>query len=253
MQAPTFQEYEAASRMHGTRTAHFASMDLEADLDSFIAEIPQGGTVFVCNPNNPTGGLLGRGSVLQIVRAAAARSCAVMVDECFIEMSRPRESVLLDVPKHDNLLVLRSLTKSFGLAGVRLGYAAAPDDIAGALRGARAPWGVNCMAQAAGAAALWHAGEILADARRMVRKESAYLHKKISSIGGMACYDTSANFVLVRTRHNSSRLQGRLADGAGILVRDCSNFRGLDGHHIRVAVRRHKENKRLVRALEAAA
>lgn len=250
--APTFREYEAASRIYGSRVSHFTSMDLAADLDSFTDKIPKDGMIFVCNPNNPTGRLLTKSQILQIIQTAAARSCAVLVDECFVELSRPSESVLSYVSRYDNLLVLRSLTKSFGLAGIRIGYAAASSAVIGLLRNVKEPWSVNCMAQAAGVAAIQDAKKILAEARRLIRREAEYLQKRISAINGMECYDTDANFILIRTQHDSSKLQERLANSEGILVRDCSDFEGLDAHHIRVAVRSHLENKKLVKALEAA-
>lgn len=249
---PTFKEYEAASRIYGSHISHFASMDLSADLDSLEDGIPKNGMIFLCNPNNPTGSLLAKGQALRIIKAAADCSCAVLVDECFIELSRPRESVISYAPRYDNLLVLRSLTKSFGLPGIRIGYAAASSDMIRVLQKIKAPWSVNCMAQAAGMAALQDAKKILPETRRIIRAESEYLRKGISAIGGIKCYDTAANFMLIRTPHDSRKLQGRLVDDAGILVRDCSDFDGLDAHHIRIAVRCRQDNQRLVDALEAA-
>jgi len=252
IQAPTFQEYRVASRIDGFRVATFESMDIAADLDRFVSEIPKEGTVYVCNPNNPTGSLLPKEDVLHIVRAAAARSSTVLVDECFIEMSVGGESVLQQVRNHDNLVVLRSLTKSFGLPGIRIGYAATSPDMINLLYGVKVPWSVNCVAQTAGVAALQHAGEILDAATRIVRTEAAYLQKEISRIDGLECHGTSANFMLVRTRQDSPTLQKMLID-KGILVRDCSNFEGLDAHHIRIAIKQHEENRMLVDALEAVA
>ncbi len=260
--APTFQEYEHASRVyHGSSgMAHFETMSLSSDLDRFVKRLPDGGgTVFICNPNNPTGELLSRRQVREVVDAAAAATapsaaagpCHVMVDECFIEMSeRPDESVVQLVRRYDNLTVLRSMTKSFGMPGVRVGYAAASPGIVEVLHGVKAPWSVSRMAEEAGMAALRDAGTILRKTRDVVRRESAYLQGRLSRVGGVSCYDTSANFMLLRTRLDSARLQGRLARAKGVLVRDCSGFRGLDRHHIRVAVKRRGENSLLAGALE---
>lgn len=258
--APTFGEYEAAVRMHhgGSRIVRHTGEKgarLSHDIDGFIRKIPDNGMVFLCNPNNPTGELLTRRQVREVLDAAAsssAGSCHVLVDECFIEMSRsPGESVMSYVRKkrYDNLIVLRSLTKSFGLPGIRVGYAAAPRGVADVIRKTTVPWSVSCLAEAAGVAALKDAHNILGKTRDAVRTELRYMQGRLSKIPGVECRDTAANFVLVRTKLGAPRLQKLLAE-RGILVRDCSDFAGLDGRHVRIAIRRRRENKMLADALE---
>ena len=258
VQAPTFSEYAAASSIyhHNSRIVHFESMDMSADLDGFIKRVPDVGMVFVCNPNNPTGRLLSRGEVLEVAdAAAAARSCHVVVDECFVELSsRPEESVMSDVQRYDNLVVLRSLTKSFGLPGIRAGYAVAHPRIIDALYRVKVPWSTSGMAEVAGAAALRDAERILREARNIIRRETPYVIERLSGASGVSCYDTDANFILVRTGRDSAALQKELADTHGILVRDCSDFRGLGGRgHIRVAVRGRRDNAAMADALLEAA
>ena len=82
-----------------------------------------------------------------------------------------------------------------------------------------------------------------------MRAELRYVQGRLSKIPGVECRDTDANFVLVRTRLGAPRLQGLLA-GRGMLVRDCSDFAGLDGHHVRIAIKRRRENRMLADALE---
>ena len=258
--APTFGEYEAAVSMHhgGSRIVRHTGENgarLSHDIDGFIRKVPDSGMVFLCNPNNPTGELLTRRQVREVLDAAASSAagpCHVLVDECFIEMSEnPRESVMSYVrkEKYGNLIVLRSLTKSFGLPGIRVGYAAAPRDTADILRKITVPWSVSCLAEAAGVAALGDAHNILGKTRDAVRTELRYIQGRLSKIPGVECLDTAANFVLVRTRLGAPRLQRLLAE-RGLLVRDCSDFAGLDGRHVRVAIRRRRENKMLADALE---
>lgn len=258
--APTFGEYEAAVRMYhgGSGVARYAGKKrdarLSADIDGFLRRVPDNGMVFICNPNNPTGELLTRRQMREILDAAASAAgpCHVLVDECFIEMSRsPSESVMPYVRKgrYGNLVVLRSLTKSFGLPGIRVGYAAASRDVADIIRRITVPWSVSCLAEAAGVAALSDARGILGRTRDVVRAEMRYMQGRLSRIPGVECRDTAANFALVRTRLRASRLQGLLAE-RGMLVRDCSDFAGLDGHHVRIAVKRRRENRMLADALE---
>ncbi len=252
VQAPTFGEYEAACRLAGSRVSRFRSMSLAGDLGRFISKIPRGGCVFVCNPNNPTGSMLTRRQVSKIITAAKQRSTLAFIDECFIELApESDESVLNLTRRHDNLLVLRSLTKSFGLPGIRIGYAASSKHIISALSNMKIPWSVNALAQEAGLAAI-KSRHHLAKSRRIIKKESGFLKSRIAKIPGFECHDTSANFILVRTRQDSTRLRGRLLRHK-ILVRDCKNFSGLGSHHIRIAVRSRGDNLKLVRALEAVA
>ncbi|WP_237087701.1 pyridoxal phosphate-dependent aminotransferase [Nitrosopumilus piranensis] len=120
---PTFSEYESASKLADCKFTFFKTMDLSKNLDSFILQIPTNGCVFVCNPNNPTGTILPKKQLIKIISSAKNKSCLVFVDECFIELvPESNQSIINLVKKYDNLFVLRSLTKSYGLAGIRIGY-----------------------------------------------------------------------------------------------------------------------------------
>jgi len=127
---PTFQEYETAAKLNECQISYFKTMNLSENLDIFISKIPKNGCVFICNPNNPTGQLLSKNQLLQIIKKAKKLSTIVFLDECFIEMvPESIESIILYVKNYKNLFVLRSLTKSFALPGIRIGYAAASKQI----------------------------------------------------------------------------------------------------------------------------
>lgn len=246
---PTFSEYESASRLCGAKPQFFITMNLQTDLEKFMQKIPRNGLVFLCNPNNPTGKLIPKHVMLQIIKSAEAKSTIVFVDECFMELTvTQNQSVINLIPKFDNLFVLRSLTKSFGLAGLRLGYGVGSKALISILDRIKIPWSVNGLAQEAGIAAL-DDKMFLAKTQQLIKKESQFLIDSISRMSDFSCYDTDTNFILIKTKQPSKILQKKLLH-LNILVRDCSNFRGLDNHHIRIAVRTHKENQKLVSALE---
>ena len=248
--SPTFGEYEAASRLCGAKPEFFTTLNLESVLEQFIQKIPKNGLVFVCNPNNPTGDLVSKQSMTKIIQAAKAKSAFVFVDECFIELTQtPNQSVIDLVPKYQNLFVLRSLTKSFGLAGLRLGYGIGNKNLIAILNKIKIPWSVNDLAHHAGIAALSDK-TFLAKTRKLIKAESKFLFNSISKIDGFFCLDSATNFILIKTKHPAKSVQKKLLR-KNILVRDCSNFRGLDTHYIRIAIRTHKENQKLVSALEA--
>jgi len=247
---PTFQEYEIAAKLSNCKISYFKTMDLSKNLDLFILQIPKRGCIFVCNPNNPTGKLLLKSQLLDIIKAAKKLSTIVFVDECFIEMvPTSNESVISYIKKYDNLFVLRSLTKSFALPGIRIGYAAASNQIINILQKIKIPWSVNSLAQNAATTALENKSH-LKKSNLIIKKELNYLKNKINTLNGFDCYDSSTNFILIKTKFDSTKLQQKLLK-QNILIRNCKNFRGLDNHHIRVAVKSHKDNLKLVKALEA--
>lgn len=250
VQAPTFSEYASAARLSGCRVEGLVGTKL--DVDKFASKLPRGGCAFLCNPNNPTGAMLTSRQVSRIAREAESRSCILVVDECFIEMSdAPSESVIGMTSRRPNIIVIRSLTKAFGLAGLRVGYAAAPRRIARMLEAVRPTWSINALAQVAGALAATDEKH-LERSRAVTSRERAYIEDGIRKISRLEAYPSSANFMLLRSRRSSRALRSALLTRR-ILVRDCSDFEGLDGHHVRVSVRARPDNKKLLAALEAKA
>ncbi|MDH3191158.1 MAG: aminotransferase class I/II-fold pyridoxal phosphate-dependent enzyme [Nitrosopumilus sp.] len=246
---PTFGEYEAASKLNTSKISFFKTMDLTKNLNTFISKIPKNGCIFICNPNNPTGKLIRKKNLLHIIRKAKKHNSIVFVDECFIELvPQSNESIISSVKKFDNILVLRSLTKSFGLAGIRIGYAISSKYIISILKKIKIPWSVNLMAEYAGISALNNPSHIL-KSKSIIKKEYNFLKNKISMIDGLECINSSTNFILIKTNQDSTKLQKKLLEKK-ILVRDCKNFYGLNNHFIRIAVKSHKDNLKLVKALE---
>lgn len=246
---PTFQEYETASKLNNSEISFFKTMNLSKNIDLFISKIPKNGCVFLCNPNNPTGSLLSKNQMLQIIESSKKLSTLVFVDECFIELvPNSNESVISYVKKYDNLIVLRSLTKSFGLAGIRIGYAAASKQIINILEKIKIPWSVNSLAQKAASNALKDKSHIK-KSNKIIEKELSYLKNRISKLKNFNVYESSTNFILIKTTYDSTKLQSKLLKDK-ILIRNCKNFRGLNNHYFRIAVKLHNDNLKLIKALE---
>ncbi|NIM26419.1 MAG: threonine-phosphate decarboxylase [Nitrososphaeria archaeon] len=246
---PTFGEYEAASKLSGATVKFFKTMDLNNDLKDFISKIPRNGCIFICNPNNPTGKLLSKNNMKIILDSAKKKNTMVFVDECFIELvPKYNESIISFVKNYNNLFILRSLTKSFGLAGIRIGYGLGSKKIISILNKIKIPWNVSGLAQHAAIAALSNPKH-LDKAKKIIQDESNYLTSKISKLSNFECTESSTNFILIKSKINSQNLQKKLLKKK-ILVRDCSNFRGLNKNFIRIAVKTRKQNQKLVKALE---
>ncbi|MBI5740054.1 MAG: threonine-phosphate decarboxylase [Nitrospirae bacterium] len=216
---------------------------------------------FLCNPNNPTGHLLKRGEVLRIAEEAREAKCFLVVDEAFIDFC-PAESVIAEVRDNPFLIVLRSMTKFYALTGLRIGYAVFHEKLIERIKHFREPWTVNGLAQKAAVAAL-EDHEYSRRTFRLMKKEKHFLESGFTRLG-MEFYPSGANYYLLkipasrcdalRQREPSPPLsKGGIVLGLrdkGILVRDCSNFRGLNNSYIRVAVKSRRHNSSLLKELK---
>lgn len=246
---PTFGEYEAATRLQGGKVSYLKTMNLNENLSDLKDAMIKNNYVFLCNPNNPTGVLVSQKNMSKILEAAYNKSVLVFLDECFIELvPGTNESFVSRLNEFDNLFILRSLTKSFGLAGLRIGYGLGSKKIIDVLLRIKIPWNINGLAQRAASAALSNKSHLI-KTRKLIKKELNFLTNSISKISGFSCYPSSTNFILLKSKIDSKTVQEKLLEKK-ILVRDCSTFSGLNKKFIRIAVRTHKENIKFVKALE---
>jgi threonine-phosphate decarboxylase len=180
-------------------------------------------------------------------------STKILLDECFIELAdNPDANTMIDqISEFDNLVILRSLTKSFGLAGLRVGYSVCNPTLAKKLSSNKIPWNVNSLAQVAGVAAL-RERKCLSKARALIKKERRFLHDNIDKLESFHPIRSDSNFFLVHLQgRNSTQFRDRLLKNSGVLVRDCSTFTGMGAQYIRIAIKKHSENMLLLKALEA--
>lgn len=247
--APTFCEYELASERAGASVKFVGMRNFRPDADSIISAAAGADAIFLCNPNNPTGLLASR--EMQRVVENADKKTLILLDECFIELAGERAESLIDrTQEFENLVVLRSMTKSFALAGLRLGYAVCNPHVLERLKRQRVPWNVNGLAQAAGVAALADRG-YLKRAREMISRERKFLREKIAKMSAFIPLGSDTNFFMVNLQQkDSTRFRNDLLKKTGVLVRDCSTFTGMDSHHVRIAVKNRRENLLLLKALE---
>lgn len=257
--APTFSEYERAVN-DPTKISCFVLWEkngFEIIPDRFIAAMsaaaPAAGRpgrsspvdmAFLCNPNNPTGRVLSRGGVLKIAEAAHRLKCFLVVDEAFIDFS-PVDSVIKEVENNPYLIVLRSLTKMYALSGLRLGYAVIPRGILDVVKEYKEPWTVNSLAQTAGIAAL-NDYSYRDETFKVIKAEKKILEDGFKLLN-IRYFPTDANYYLLKMDNAREIVPALLKKG--ILVRDCSDFIGLDDTYIRVAVKSGRDNMRLLKEL----
>lgn len=248
---PTFCEYEVASQKVGAEVTLVPLNNFDLDTDKIIEKARGANAVFLCNPNNPTG-MLATKQIMKIIENIDS-STKILLDECFIELAdNPEANTMIDqISEFDNLVILRSLTKSFGLAGLRVGYSVCNPTLAKRLSTNKIPWNVNSLAQVAGVAAL-RERRCLSKARALIKKERRFLHDNIEKLESFHPIRSDSNFFLVHLQgRNSTQFRDRLLKKSGVLVRDCSTFTGMGAQYIRIAIKKHSENVLLLKALEA--
>lgn len=246
---PTYSEYEVACRMMGARVVRQPVLKEEkrfrpesVSLLSCIEKFKPKG-VFLCNPNNPTGQCMTRDEIEKI--QLAAPDCLFIVDEAYIAFTEPEERFSSSsLISHGNIIVLRSMTKDYALAGLRLGYAVAAPSIIEVLKRIRPSWNVNAAAQLAGVAAL-DSENYLEDCKAKIKQAKNFLMSELSNIG-LVPVPSEANFFLVKVGNARSFHQALLE--RGFLVRDCSSF-GLP-EYIRIAPRSMSECIQLITAIK---
>lgn len=248
--APTFSEYARALQQVGCRILeHSLSRDHlfdpdEALLSKIEEERPQ--AVFLCNPNNPTGRLFPQKLFLPLLSLCRARHIHLFVDECFLDLSDDGVSAKSFLSRYPMLFLLKALTKSYALAGVRLGYCLCADSaLLASMSCLTQPWNVSVLAQAAGVAALEDA-DYLKKARSYLPAARQWLRIQLESFGFWVC-PSSANYLLF---HGPEGLAHRLRQ-QGIAIRDCQNYTGLCPGWYRISVGLPAQNAQLTAAIAA--
>ena len=252
--APTFGEYESAVRKTG-ESPKFVKLgkNFNINANEFERELADAKLVFLCNPNNPTSKLIPKETLKRIIEVALEQDTFVFLDEDFLEFVENEKALTMigKINKYPNLFILRSFTKIFGLTGLRVGYGIANEEIISVLSCAKIPWNVNCLAQAAAVAALKDE-EHLRVTRELIKKEKAWLQGELGKFGSFKFSTPDANFFFIGVRKSgltASEIKNKMLK-QGILIRDCTSFKGLDEFYIRVAVKTHVENERLIEAFK---
>jgi threonine-phosphate decarboxylase len=254
--APTFGEYESAVRKTGEKLK-FVKLDKSFNIDTNAFEREMAGVkiVFLCNPNNPTSMLIPAELLTRIINRALKQDTLVFLDEDFLEFAENEEtlSMIGKIENYPNLFILRSFTKIFALTGLRIGYGIASKEIVDVLSQAKIPWNVNCLAQPAAVAALKDEKHLKVTLE-LIKKEKAWLASEFDRMSGFKVFPPDANFFFIdirKTGLTAKELAYKLLK-QGILIRDCTSFSGLDKYFIRVAVKTHVENERLIDVLRQA-
>lgn len=253
---PTFSEYRRAASILGKEHLEIQMIETDNSFEypdfssSKMDEYKDLDALFLCNPNNPDGKVR---DLEKIVEFCKENSIKLVVDETFIEFCDDYEKYTVLNYNYTDIYVLRAVTKFYGLPGIRLGYMISRNSShIEELWRIKEPWTINSIAANLGV-------ELLKDdkfkdmSRNFYREERKYLLDELEKIKDLEVYETDSAFILSKInydcKYDARALKERLVFEYGIVIRDASNFQGLDSNFFRIAIKRHNDNRILIEAL----
>lgn len=241
---PTFSEYADACRMHGHQVTSLYRLPAEKEGYLLPGETRM---LWLCNPNNPTGAVVDKNHLTELIRRNP-QVCFVL-DQSYEYFTLCPLWSCAGAAAFPNVLLLHSMTKRYAIPGLRLGYVTGTSGLLARLRTHRMPWSVNQLAVEAGLYLLEHDVPNPPDISAYLQ-ETARLRAALEALGGLEVWPTQTHFMLACLRFGrAAALKDYLAEVHGILIRDASNFEGLDGRFFRIATQTPEENDRLVASI----
>ncbi len=251
---PSFSEYEKAALRVGGKVIF---VQLPEDFSLNNEEIKKAVTnetriLCICNPHSPSGKLYSKAELTDLLDFCEKRDIIFSVDENYIEFAdKGDENTLAGlVNEYENLFVIRSITKFYGMAGIRFGYGLASNSLVKKLEDVRLPWSINGLACFATLAA-FNDKEFIKNTKVVIAENRLELAKELGEIDGLYVYPSTTNFLLVKIQKGkitSTKLKEALTNQR-ILIRDCCTFMGLDDHYFRITIRSSKDNLKLTEAI----
>lgn len=239
---PAFAEYEDACRVHNHQIRFFTSVkslndaDIEVDL------------CWIGNPNNPDGHIFQFAEIEEFLNRNP--KTILVIDEAYAGFIPGFQSVIELTTKFENLIVVRSVTKCCAIPGLRLGYVVASPNMAERLREFQQPWSVNVLAQEAGKFLIEDLKAHMPDAV-VVQQLSKKLQQSVGQLEGFRVINSEAPYFLIEMQSGTAtELKEFLVQEHGILIRDASNFRGLNERFFRVCAQNNSDNQLLIEGLK---
>lgn len=238
---PTFAEYEDACKVNEHQLNFLNWSQLKST--SLFSE----GLVWLCNPNNPDGRVVEKTFLRSLLENNP--NCTFVVDEAYIDFTDSISTAIDLIEEHKNLILVKSLTKNFSIPGLRLGYLISNKDMVQNIRFYKPPWTVNSIAIEAGKYILQRKQAFLPPVIQY-KSNQKKLAKNLAKIPGLKIWPSNTSYFLIELEKSSaSDLKNYLISEHGLLIRDASNFRGLNNTFIRVATLSEEKNQLLIDAL----
>ena len=248
--SPTYMYYEFTFSIYGATPIYARwnvkknCLDVKSVLEAISAKTK---VIFLCTPNNPTGGLIEKKDIQTILERTDA---LVVVDEAYWEFSEKNNVDLLE--EYDNLFILRTFSKVMGLAGMRIGYGIGREKFIEYMHRVKPVFSLIKLSHIAASATL-DDPNYLKESTKLSIESREFLYKEMSKFPELKVFKSFANYLLVDIRNtgmNSEQITEKLMKN-GIIVRNCSSFRGLDDYWIRVSVATIEEDEKFIDILRS--
>lgn len=267
--APTFSEYEESLKFFQCEISHYylkeeKNFEIEYTILDFIEKNKDVDILFLCNPNNPVGNLIKYNLIEEILKVTEKYNIVTVIDECFLPLVKNGDSLSAKkyIGKFQNLVILRAFTKTYAMAGIRLGYLISSNiSITDGVFKVGQPWSVSTVAQIAGIECC-NIVDFAEKATLVIEEERNRLVLSLER-KGFKVYKSEANFILFKIDEDKFFIKNKVTNiekglvtfldvmaQKGILVRDCSNYLGLEKGYYRIAVRDKKDNDFFLSKLE---
>jgi threonine-phosphate decarboxylase len=257
---PTFSGYERALLAKGASVSYlfleekdeflFGESQVRA-IEGFVKESDKQGNsaVYICNPNNPTGKVIKKDRLKEVLNICKAYGTFLVVDESFIDFTDDErdKSLVCFIDEYKNLFIIRSFTKIYSIPGIRLGYGICCDEkVIEKMRLMQPEWSISGFAQVAGTKLISFDFDIKKHLLN-IKNERKYLERELARLG-IRVFLSEVNFLLIKVNAEDDFYE-KLLDN-GIYLRKGANFPGLTDEYYRIAIRGHKDNKKLIEVLE---
>lgn len=250
---PTFSEYRRSAKLSGLELIDL-NLDnqnqFSIDLQYIKENIEKFDSLFICNPNNPSGKVQ---DLTELLNLMVQNNKLLIVDETFMEFVGEEEkySLVKYIEKHENLFILKAVTKFFGMPGLRLGYGLTSNKkIMEKIYDYKEPWTINSFADTL-SNYIFEDKSYIEDSKKYYVQERKYILQELRDIKSIVVYDTDTNFILIKLNdRRSNEIKVELLRKGNLLIRDASNFIGLDDSYIRVAIKSHEENEILIKHMK---
>ncbi len=248
--SPGFSDYERALRCWNADYIHVSlPLKWSKEIPQVFPLRPQGNVLWITNPHNPTGHLWSKESIKELLNDYKLVIC----DEAFLPLvpNGEDQSVIPLIENHRNLIVIRSLTKLFGIAGLRLGYAISTSNRLSQWQRWRDPWPLNSLAIEAGCT-IMNDQKLLqgwtSKIHSWVKKEGAWFRSHLKNIKGISSHPSSTNFFLIESQKSLIPLRKEL-EKEHILLRDCRSFKYLNEQWLRISLQERINNQRIINSI----
>ena len=252
--APCFAEYERALKSVLAKIEYFElkeSHNFYPNIESLKKEIEANNydLLLFCNPNNPTGQFIKLEDIKEVINVCENKNTKIFVDEAFIEFIENWQEKTVSLFKNKNIFIMRAFTKFFAIPGLRLGYGITFDEnILKKMWDEKEPWTVNTFANLAGLVML-DDKEYIEKSEKWILEEKRFMYEGLSKFQNIKVYKTECNFILIKLSNITSESLREKMIERNILIRDASNFKFLDYHFVRLAIKDRESNIKVLRAL----